>query len=148
MCPILSQYNHIHKAMGGELLKVEEQAAALDPNNPESVAALVGHLGMIRAILDVHAHAEEDGAWPMIEAKFPGLTRPYLLDHDYERSLFASIDTELANLQQPTGDKAAAGKRLYHMSKEEAHPLHDLHRIAEQRRGAADYRRRARQSAV
>jgi hypothetical protein len=133
--PIMSQYRHIHTALGGEMLKVEQHAASLDPNDPAAVGAFVGHLRMIRGILDIHAHEEENGAWPMIEARLPGITHPYLLDHEQERALFAEIDADLAALQQGAArDRNEIGRRLYrnvvavvshlthHMSKEELHP--------------------------
>jgi len=130
-----AQINHIHRAIGGEMLKVEEQASHLDVSSPESLQALVGHLGMVRNILDIHANEEDRNIFPMVDAAIPGITAAYSLDHEHEHELFAVIDADIAALQSNTAaDRAATGKRLYrnivavtshlinHMAKEEAHP--------------------------
>jgi hypothetical protein len=135
MRPIQAQYSHIHRALGGEMLKVEAQAQDLDPRSPESVGALVGHLGMIRMILDIHAREEDNNVYPMIEERLPGITATFTLDHEHERELFAAIDEDIAALQSGSApDPEATGRHLYrnivavtshliaHMDKEEAYP--------------------------
>jgi hemerythrin-like domain-containing protein len=130
--PLVSSYRHIHKAIGGELLKLEAHARSVDPNNPESVGGFAGHLGMFTGIQDAHSHEEEQGVWPQIESKLPGLTQTFLFDHEGERKYVADIKSALAELQRGGGDKQDAAARLYrstvalashlihHMAKEEA----------------------------
>ena len=130
--PLVSTYRSIHAAIGGELLKLEAHAQSVDPNNAESVGGFASHLGMLDAIQDAHSHEEEDGLWPQIEARLPGITSTFLFDHEGEREYMAEIKSALGELQQGSGDKKDATARLYryavalsahlihHMSKEEA----------------------------
>jgi iron-sulfur cluster repair protein YtfE (RIC family) len=129
---MVNSYHYIHNAIGGELLKLEEHARTIDPSNPESVGGFAGHLGMLTGIQDSHSHEEENGVWPLIEAKIPGLTNSFLFDHEGERKYIAEIRSALGELQQGNGDKEASKARLYrntvalsshlihHMAKEEA----------------------------
>ena len=130
--PMVGMFHHIHKAIGGELLKLEEHARTVDPGNPESVAGFAGHFGMLGMIQDTHSHEEESGLWPQIETRLAGITSGFLADHETERSYTGEIKSALAELQSGGADKQAAAQRLYryavalsshltnHMVKEEA----------------------------
>ncbi|MPZ48391.1 MAG: hypothetical protein GEU75_03605 [Dehalococcoidia bacterium] len=131
--PLVGSFHHIHTAIGGELLKLEEHARMVDPSNAESVGGFAGHLGMLEAIQETHSHEEENALWPKIEAKLPGATASFLFDHEAERRYFVEIKAALGEVQAG-GDKQAAAARLYrtcvalsahlthHMAKEEAQP--------------------------
>jgi iron-sulfur cluster repair protein YtfE (RIC family) len=133
MEPLVVLYNHIHKALGGEMDNLEGHALSLDPENAEAVVGFAGHLGMIHGLLEVHANEEEGVLWPEIEKQMPGLMGSYEIDHEAEREIFARIDSHLAALQQSGTDKKAISARLardvgvaaeqlkLHMRKEESH---------------------------
>jgi DUF438 domain-containing protein len=110
--PIVGSYYHIHTAISGELLKLEAHAKSLDPNNAEAVGGFAGHFGMLSAIQEAHSHEEEEGIWPEIEKRLPGLTRTFLFDHEGEREYMAEIKSALGMLQG-SGDKGEAADRLY-----------------------------------
>jgi hypothetical protein len=130
--PLVNSFHGIHTAIGGELLKLEAHARSVDPNSPESVGGFVGHFGMLSMIQEGHSHEEENGVWPRIETRIPGLPATFLFDHEGERKYMADIQTALGELQGSGGDKADASARLYrntvalsahlihHMAKEEA----------------------------
>ena len=89
---------------------------------------------MLTMIQDTHSHEEESNFWPQIEAKMPGAMASFQFDHDGERKYVAEVKSALEQLQQGSGDKQDAAKRLYrntvalsshlihHMAKEEAQP--------------------------
>ena len=130
--PLVSTYQSIHTAIGGELLKLEAHAQSVDPNSAESVGGFASHLAMLEEIQEAHSHEEEQGLWPQIEARLPGITATFLFDHEGERDYMSQIQAALGELQQGSGDKKDAAARLYryavalsahlihHMSKEEA----------------------------
>jgi iron-sulfur cluster repair protein YtfE (RIC family) len=146
--PIVNSYHHIHQAIGGELLKLEEHARNVDPASRESVGGFAGHLAMLKAIQEAHSHEEEEGFWPLIEQRIPGATASFLFDHEAERRYFDEIEAALAELQSG-GDKQDAARRLYryavtlsshlihHMAKEEAQPYSQFaDRLSEQEEAA------------
>jgi iron-sulfur cluster repair protein YtfE (RIC family) len=146
---LVNTYHHLHSAIGGELLKLEEHARTVDASSPESVGGFAGHLGMLKMIQDTHSREEEDGFWPLIEAKMPGATASFLFDHEAERRYFGEIESALAELQTGPGDKQDAARRLYryavilsshlihHMAKEEAQPYSQFaDRLSEQEEAA------------
>jgi hemerythrin-like domain-containing protein len=110
--PIVGSYYHIHTAISGELLKLEAHAKSLNPNNAEAIGGFAGHFGMLSAIQEAHSHEEEEGVWPEIEKRLPGLTSTFLFDHEGERKYMAEIKSALETLQGG-GDKGDATDRLY-----------------------------------
>lgn len=134
MRPLVTSFHHIHTAIGGELLKLEEHARNVDTSSPESVGGFAGHLGMLKAIQDAHSHEEENGLWPAIEERMPGATASFMFDHEAERRYFGEIQSALRELQGDSSDKQDAAKRMYrycvalsshlihHMEKEEVQP--------------------------
>lgn len=135
MRPIASQFNHIHKAIGGELLKLEGHAASIDPSSAESVAGFAGHLAFMEGLLNTHAREEDNGLFPAIEAKFPGMMATFSYDHEAQDKLFDALRSDVASLQgEAVEDKTAIARRLHrnmvalssdlilHMEKEEAVP--------------------------
>jgi hemerythrin-like domain-containing protein len=134
---LVREFNHIHKAIRGELLKLEDHAGAVDPNDAGSVAGFAQHFGMVDNIQTAHSHEEENGLWPRIEAKHPGLLAAFPMDHEAEREYMAEIKQTLGKLQGGQAkpeEKQALARRLYrysvalsshlshHMNKEETLP--------------------------
>lgn len=133
MQPLVILYNHIHKALSGELDNLEAHARSLNPDRPEEMGAFAEHLGMIEGLLHVHSQEEEGVLWPEIEKQMPSLTRPYELDHEADDEVFARIHSHLEKLQQQSPDRASAQVSLardtgvlaeqvrLHIRKEEEH---------------------------
>jgi iron-sulfur cluster repair protein YtfE (RIC family) len=126
-------YNHIHRALGGELDNLEAHARSINPDRPEEAGAFAGHLEMIENLLEIHSQEEEQVVWPEIDRQTPGLLRAYELDHEADKDVFARIHSHLGKLQQQSAESAGAQTSLardtgvlaeqakLHMRKEEEH---------------------------
>ena len=133
MQPLATMFNHIHKALTGELDNVEAHARSLNPDRPGEVEAFAGHFGMLEGILEVHAHEEENAVWPEIDKQMPLVLQAYELDHEADKEVFARIHAYVEKLQQQSPDRASVQASLardcgvlaeqskLHMRKEEEH---------------------------
>jgi hypothetical protein len=131
--PFVTLYNHIHKALGGELDNVEAHARSLNPDRSEEIAGFAAHFGMIEGLLEVHSHEEENAVWPEIDKRMPLVLQAYELDHEADKEVFARIHSHIERLQQQSLDHTSAQASLardcsvlaeqskLHMRKEEEH---------------------------
>ncbi|MCG3773989.1 MAG: hypothetical protein JW395_0806 [Nitrospira sp.] len=133
---VLSSIKRIHKALRGEIAKLNAEALELT-NDPPAISAFAGHYEMATNILHGHAHGEDTVVFPALEAKLPGIVTTYNLDHRAEEKLTGEIKQTIAGIQN--GDGHPALRVLYgqiaaltfhltrHMDTEEAHfyPLMD-----------------------
>jgi hemerythrin-like domain-containing protein len=137
--PILNSFNRIHKAIKGELLKLEQQARAISADDAQSVSAFTATFGFVENIQAAHSHEEEETVWPEVEARNPGMMATFRADHEAEHVFMDDIKANLSRLQgagDGNTDDATAGiyrntvalvsHLHHHMTKEEAIPYTTL----------------------
>ena len=93
--PAVDLYRDIHKGIRAELFAVTSTAGSIDPSDRCDRAALADHVTAVAAILESHAHHEDEALDTVLQRHLPDVAGTINSDHDRLERMFASI-TDLA----------------------------------------------------
>jgi hypothetical protein len=93
--PAIDLYRDIHKGIRAELFAITSTAGNLDPSDRLHRAALADHVTSVAAVLESHAHHEDEFLDPVLDRHLPDLAEEITNDHERLEAMFASV-TDLA----------------------------------------------------
>lgn len=89
--PVVDLYRDIHKGIRSELFAVTSTAGNIDPSDRYDRAALADHVAAVAAVLESHAHHEDEALDPVLQRHLPDVAGTINSDHERLERMFASI---------------------------------------------------------
>lgn len=104
--PAADLYRDIHKGIRAELFTITGTAGNIDPSNRCDRAAAADHVLSVAAVLESHAHHEDEVVDPVLRAHLPDLAEIIHADHERLEAMFAQV-TDLAQslVDAPAGEE-------------------------------------------
>lgn len=106
----MNGFRYIHKAICRELDALEAMAVNAIGND-QRVSTLAQRLDFLSRVVELHAAGEDEVMYPSLDSRVPQVTRAYALDHQFEKNLFAQIETTLS--QWSSGPAGAQRDELH-----------------------------------
>jgi hypothetical protein len=107
-------YRDIHKGIRSELFAVTETAGSVDPADRLATAAFADHVRSVAALLELHAHHEDEAIDPSLEVHLPILAERISTDHVVlERRIDTIVDMTSSVVEAPTTVQRHLVHRVY-----------------------------------
>lgn len=99
--PMIDLYRDVHKGIRAELFGITLQAGTLDTSDRVARLAFADRVATLAALLEGHAHHEDDWIQPVIEIHLPAAASRIASDH-------AAFDIRVADIHEMAGALAQA----------------------------------------
>jgi Hemerythrin HHE cation binding domain len=112
--PVLDLYRDIHKGIRAELFAITSAAGSIDPADRADRVALFEHVSAVAAVLESHAHHEDDVIDPVLAVHRPDLAESIAADHTQLEASFGAVTLAAEELVFAAGpDRGRLARTLY-----------------------------------